>query len=437
MTYRVICVWLMMLWMASPRFGRAWLASQSKPYTRPCMLSWSSAGCPEKSWSSTCLFSTPQTSLSTTVSNSENHTSAPPENKNEKLTAAVMQISYDGRCFSGWSASNDPNTLNSTSKPTQVKDPSRSSRRRRRRGIYALDSGSHRSVQGVIASCMAKLYGNVDPQNVVVEGVSRTDKGVHAMGMVGLVYCLSEDHQGLYPDRLGIPGKRLPHPRDSFDDHCFRTVNNMKIERLGYTLNRMLPPDIRILQVAEMPTSTDDPSSIPFHPTLASESKTYHYQLSAGPRIDPTTRRFQWHVGHQMDIEKLRAVAKILQGQHNFAAFRGAARGASDKDKFAKQDTTCRISRIEIDAQDGTCWRNNTNVRVSISGDRFLYKMMRFLVGSMVAVASDSSSLELCDVQEMLDTGVRSKEFQCAPAEGLTLVNVQFNTPLAWKVVNS
>ena len=88
-------------------------------------------------------------------------------------------------------------------------------------------------------------------------------------------------------------------------------------------------------------------------------------------------------------------------------------------------------------------WTNFTIYTIRITGDRFLYKMVRFLVGTLVDVAAGRLDVE--DVQIMLDTGVRPSQIVCAPAHGLVLEQVHYNTerysnetqPLVWVPANS
>ena len=210
----------------------------------------------------------------------------------------------------------------------------------------------------------------------------------------------------------------------------------------------MLPPDVRVMEVADVPPCTTNSSNScrPFHPTLSSHSKTYQYHLTVGPRSDPTPkRRFRWHIGSQLNIDRMRTAADRLTGHRDFVAFRGAARGATDKRKFGKQETNCNVMEINVTEQaaaiaptdsSSLSWSNTSHVIVSLRANRFLYKMMRFLVGAMVAVGT--GTLELEDLHEMMETGVRHKPFSCAPPEGLILTHVDYGTHgLKWKRINS
>lgn len=418
------------------------------------------------------------------------------------LTSILLQVSYDGSRFSGWSAGNhDVSGNNSNKDKRQITHPPRSSRRRRNRHLYSADAHGIRSVQGVLQLALAKVYGNVNPRRVVVEGASRTDKGVHAMGMVAHVYCLTEDAGAVAAEIRHdennnrtiswsssssslIPGKALPHPRNGTDTTCFLPLPKT-MTKLGFTLNRMLPPDVRILRVAKVPSSTmathhgggsinntntnnnSSQAATTFHASTSATAKTYVYRVATGPRPDPTQLRTTWHVDNSnsnnrnnqqppLNVTAMKSVATIwTQRAYNFGAFAGAPRGADDRQKRAKANynTTCRLYDIDIDPEyecvydrddkDDLIWHGNEEhcvYTITITGNRFLYKMMRFLVGTLVGVGQGCLSLE--DVQTMLATGRRVQEgisVECAPAHGLVLEKVHYDDcpDLEWQLANS
>eukprot|EP00527_Entomoneis_sp_CCMP2396_P008207 CAMPEP_0198139702 /NCGR_PEP_ID=MMETSP1443-20131203/2963_1 /TAXON_ID=186043 /ORGANISM="Entomoneis sp., Strain CCMP2396" /LENGTH=381 /DNA_ID=CAMNT_0043801903 /DNA_START=65 /DNA_END=1210 /DNA_ORIENTATION=- len=322
------------------------------------------------------------------------------------ISAAVLKISYDGASFSGWSASDDPKT-SPVASAIIPKDPPRSRKRQRNRGIHGLNSGRPRSVEGIIQSCMSKLFGNVDPRLVVVEGWSPTDKGVHNLHMVALVYCLTTDDPSEYEAGLTVSGKRLPHPTNSSDLTCFRPLR-VDAKKLGFTLNRMLPPDVRILQAADMPNLLD---GVPFHPTLSCLSKTYHYSLSTGTKPDPIKRRFNWYVGRQLDENRLKQAAAMLMGEHE-----------------------CNALHITVSATSDDGWLDSSAITLAIKAEHFDCKMTRFIVGCMVGVATDR--LDFDDLQAMLETGQRHAQFEYAPAKGLVLTHVDLTSEIHWQSVN-
>ena len=180
----------------------------------------------------------PLSSNSTVDRNSRNDHALEQDNTrlhHQRQTCALLKISYDGARFSGWSASGDTSPPNQSMTMTRPKDAPRSGNRRRNYRIHALNSGQPRSVEGVVRANLAKVYGNMDPDHIVVEGCSRLDKGVHATALVALIYGLSTKDRGSFSQGRSIEGKKLPHPRNSTDETCFMPLP-MSIDKLGYTM---------------------------------------------------------------------------------------------------------------------------------------------------------------------------------------------------------
>jgi tRNA pseudouridine(38-40) synthase len=469
------------------------------------------------------------------------------------LTSVLLHIAYDGSNFNGWSAANDDhnhsrkksrstNSNNNTAindndkAPTTAASPhgATSGRRRRNKNRFIHgtkpSSGVVRSVQGVLQRNLAKIYGKVQPlDRIVVEGCSRTDKGVHARFMVAQIYCLTEqaaaaaavaaiavnnnnkendccgNGDAVSSDEspspslsflptssslLSIPGKRRPHPRNCTDTSCFMpvpkqqqqqqiitspatTTTRNNLSDLGFTLNRMLPPDIRIMRIAPTPT-VPSAAVLPFHPTLSCTCKTYRYQFSlgGGPAQDPTQRRFTLQLKQSSSssssssnddglfLARMQQAAECLQGRHNFAAFSGAPRGTEDRRKRRRHDinpdaTVCHIFKIDIEPvssqSSNRAWNTTprkpmpmaettTTYRIAIRGDRFLYKMARFLVGAIISAGLGKvnvADLEQALILGKVRRGPQDKPFYCAPPDFLVLHDVQYNVPIDLQSVSN
>ncbi len=194
----------------------------------------------------------------------------------QPLTSAVLRVVYDGTNFHGWTASNDGNTTDITTLSRR-----RNGRSRRNRLRPAMRDGEVRSVVSALKSSLSKLYGNVPLDRIVVEGSSRTDKGVHSKDSYALIYCLMDDAAP-----LTIHGKRLPHPSSPTDASFKELPFKSDLKQIVFALNKMLPPDVRVHNASRMPF-TKESSSRPFHPSLDSQLKTYRYTFSAGEIHDP------------------------------------------------------------------------------------------------------------------------------------------------------
>lgn len=382
------------------------------------------------------------------------------ETQSDSITSAILRISYDGSIFTGWSANySGAGDASNSNKPPQELRPSR---RQRQRGVLPEPKqGFVRPVEGEIRTNLAKVYGNVDPNRIVVDGCSRTDKGVHAREMMAQIYCLTQEaYDALLEESSGststihcsIPGKRKPHPTSSTDASYFESLAmNGNMSRMAFALNRMLPPDVRVTGIAPVPTLTG--TKLPFHPSTSAVDKTYEYTISVGGIHDPTSCRFVWHLENTdtLDIESIQEACRRIQGTHTFSAFQGAPRGPDNKrrrkENANKQGANvCTLSSVAIKEQerefDDMFHGVNPPVRtfkISVTGDRFLYKMVRFLVGALVAVGTEK--LELEDLDRAVETGswetadgTTRKEFKCAPAHGLTLRHVNYgDLPIDWQ----
>jgi tRNA pseudouridine38-40 synthase len=339
-----------------------------------------------------------------------------------RATTALLKISYDGGRCTGWSAANDPDE---SSLLTASNNANRSLRRRQR-CLTTADkqppTGFVRSIQGIVQSCLSPLYGDLP---VVVEGCSRTDKGVHARCLVAQFYCVDPDKIHLHTS--SIPGKKQPYPRNSTDASCFLPLPT-DLATIQYKLNRMLPWDVRVDDIAPLPTPPDQTAL--FHPTLSCASKTYEYTFSVGSVHDPTQWRSTWHIGDSdiLDVSAMRTTCQeVFLGRHDFSAFQGAPRGKQDKEKRLGQDAVCHILGMHVKEDADRSWLNTHVYVVTVTGDRFLYKMIRFLVGALVAVGQHK--LAIVDIERAMASGRRDDigGFECAPAKGLVLADVDYD----------
>lgn len=407
------------------------------------------------------------------------------------LTSAILKISFVGTRFSGWTATNSGDwTQHSLHIKNQTDGSHVQSPLGRGNNTTALPRRPFvRPVDKEIQHCLAKLYGNVNPQRIVVEGCSRTDRGVHAQGMIAQVYCLKENVTDStrggnisYPPS-SIPGKRLPHPLSSTDDSYFAPLPmKSNLSSIAYCLNRQLPSAVQVIGIAPTPqtqwtqhrldnlsSQSPPPPRLPFHPSLSAHSKTYKYNLSVGAFHDPTLRHFTWYVGHSLDILKMQQACDVLVGEHDFLAFQASGSTSHKGGQNRHQQLFNNQESLSLSSTSSKCThlRNTvchlTNVsilpmtppttvyfpgvvpplqhyQVVIQGNRFLYKMIRFLVGALVAVSKET--LNVSDIQRALQIGHwkkpdgSRKEFECAPPHGLSLAHVDYHenatTPIDW-----
>ena len=219
------------------------------------------------------------------------------------------------------------------------------------------------TIQGELNRCLSELLG----EEIETIGASRTDAGVHAMGNVAV-----------FDTNTRIPG-----------------------EKISYALNQRLPEDVRIQLSEEMP--------LDFHPRYCDSVKTYEYRILNRRFPVPTERLYSYFYHYKLDVEKMRAATSYLIGRHDFASFCGS--GAQVK------STVRTIRSIEIE-------RYEDMITIRISGEGFLYNMVRIIAGTLIEIGNGQYPPER--MKKILDARDREYAGPTAPARGLTLLGIQF-----------
>lgn len=195
----------------------------------------------------------------------------------------------------------------------------------------------------------------------------RTDAGVHALGQVV----------------------------------SFEAPPTVPAEKIYLAINSFLPPDIR----ATKSECVDDD----FNARYSAKKKTYEYNLYFGEVENPILERFAVMISSKVDLEKMKECAKIFIGEHDFKCF--CSSGSSVK------TTVRKVYDIELN-------KNGENLKISVTGNGFLYNMVRILVGTLVKVGE--GDLEISSVEKMLQSGDRNLGGKTFPAKGLTLKSVEY-----------
>ena len=221
-----------------------------------------------------------------------------------------------------------------------------------------------RTVQGVLSHFVSEMLGKA----VRVQGASRTDRGVHALGQCG---SFSAD---------------TPIPPDGF--------------RKG--LNGLLPPDVAIAACAVVPEA--------FDPRRSAAGKHYRYRVWNRHSRSPLADRTSWHRRGRLDLDRIAAAVPHLLGERDFSAFRSAHCTASHPVR--------RVDSIDaVRAGDGF-------VDFDVRGNAFLHHMVRTLAGTLVEVGQARREPE--DVARVLASRDRREAGPTAPAQGLFLVSIRY-----------
>jgi tRNA pseudouridine38-40 synthase len=238
--------------------------------------------------------------------------------------------------------------------------------------ICAYDGGHFNGWQsqpdgGAVQDVIERHLKSVLEKEVRIHGSGRTDAGVHAHGQV--FHFDAEWRHG--PAKL------------------------MAAFRAG------LPRSIQVKSVRAVPTD--------FHARFSALGKIYFYQLHRGP-ADPFLDPFCWSIPGELAIESMRAAAQGLTGRHDFRAF-------SAINRVERENTVRSLRRLDVTA-------HGARIRITAEADGFLYKMVRSLVGALVAVGL--GKLTPTQVEVILRSGRRTHEVQTAPAQGLFLARVLY-----------
>ena len=219
------------------------------------------------------------------------------------------------------------------------------------------------TIEEILNKALSKMTG----EEILVIGASRTDSGVHAMGNVAV----------------------------------FDTETTIPVEKIAGALNQRLPEDIVITKSEEVP--------LDFHPRYCNCSKTYEYHIINTRIPIPTKRLTNYFVSYVLDIDKMRQAASYLVGEHDFVSFCNV--------RTDVENTVRTITALDI-------LTNGNEITIRITGNGFLYNMVRIIVGTLVRVGRGFYEPE--KVKEILEAKDRKAAGVTAPAHGLMLVEIKY-----------
>lgn len=228
--------------------------------------------------------------------------------------------------------------------------------------------GTLDTVQGKIETVLGRLSGDF----IEVRGSGRTDRGVHALGQVADFFIEENSEQ----EAVGSAA-------------------------LTDYLNRYLPEDIFVKNMEEVEEN--------FHSRLWAKRKTYLYRLGMGGARNVFERRYQYTIEEVLDVDRMRRAAGYLVGEHDFAGFCTHA---------PKKKSTCRTIFSVMIMQEGDF------LNIFITGNGFLYNMVRIITGTLVEVGMGKRAPE--SVMEILEKKDRGLAGITMPAKGLTLYSVEY-----------
>lgn len=221
----------------------------------------------------------------------------------------------------------------------------------------------HKTVQGVIEKKLSRVLGS----DIVIHGSGRTDSGVHAYSQ-----CAS-----------------------------FTADFNMPQDRLKFALNRILPVDILVHNLSVMP---DD-----FHARYSAIGKTYIYKVYLDEMRDPFKDNYYYHYPHRLDVDAIQKGMKHFLGTHDFKTFMASGSAVSN--------TVRTIHSFNMEQIGNT-------LEFTISGDGFLYNMVRIIIGTLFQVSK--GKIDHDEIPMIIAKQERSGARWTAPPNGLYLKEVHY-----------
>ncbi len=295
-----------------------------------------------------------------------------------------MTIAYDGTDFCGWQKQEPPAGMNidaakvlTGEREFVVRDdapPAAEGEAPDTRERMTL-----RTVQEVVEQAVR----HVVRERIVLHGASRTDSGVHARGQVAAFTC----SDAVWPVERGM-------------------------DKLMRAINSRLPEDVLVSGVEVVPDT--------FNPITDCVAKGYSYTLHESPHRALWDRRFVRHVWAELDVGKMEEAAKRFVGEHDFAAFAAAGHGRVSTVRTVFECGVGSETARQRDSETG----GERRIRIEISGNGFLWNMVRIVAGTLVEVGRGKMSAD--DVTAAIEGKDRRKAGPTMPPTGLCLEWVRY-----------
>ncbi|MGH9747181.1 MAG: tRNA pseudouridine(38-40) synthase TruA [Candidatus Acidiferrales bacterium] len=229
------------------------------------------------------------------------------------------------------------------------------------------------TVQGAVAEAASQIT----QEKVFVQGASRTDTGVHALGQVA----------------------------------HFKTQSALAVAELQRALNALLPPAIRIVAAEEVGPD--------FHARWQAQGKTYRYRIFRGQVLPPFEYRRALHYSGPLDEAAMSAAAREFEGERDFSSF-SASSGSEDDDREREMVRVIYSSEIIREP-------DRDEIVYVVRGRSFLRYMVRKIVGTLIEVGK--GRLAPGDIAQIFEARDRSRSGPTVPAEGLYLVSLEYPDP--------
>ena len=222
------------------------------------------------------------------------------------------------------------------------------------------------NIQGEIERAIELITGE---ENIDLIASGRTDAGVHALGQVA----------------------------------NFKTNNmSIPIEKFALAINTKLKRSVRIKKAEEVDER--------FHSRYTCKRKTYRYVINNNQCESAIYRNFEYHMPVELDIKAMQKAVKYFEGEHDFKAFK--ASGTSSKSSIRT-------------IYEANVYQENEKIMIELTGNGFLYNMVRIIAGTLVEVGLGKTEPE--KIPEIIQEGKRENAGKTLPPNGLYLVKVIYS----------
>ena len=220
------------------------------------------------------------------------------------------------------------------------------------------------NIQGTIEKAIERITG----EQVDLMASGRTDRGVHALGQVA----------------------------------NFKTNSNIPIEKFAIAINSNLKKSILIKSAEEVDER--------FHSRLTCKKKTYRYVINNSKYGTAIYRNLETHIPIKLNVEEMQKAVKFFEGEHDFKAFKSS--GTSSKSSVRT------IYKAEVKQM------SNDKIWIELTGNGFLYNMVRIIAGTLVEVGLGKIKAE--EINDIMESKRRENAGKTLPPQGLYLVNVEY-----------
>jgi tRNA pseudouridine38-40 synthase len=345
-----------------------------------------------------------------------------------------LTIAYDGTDFAGWQKQEPPDPAlplpgGGAAAPVTT--------RKIEEGLVAGKPGrvALRTVQAVVERAVREVVR----EPVLVLGASRTDAGVHARAQVAVFAC------GEGTEASGRQGTERGEAAEHRGTGGWPLSRGM--DRLLRAVNSRLPEDVQVVRV--------EPVREGFDPIGDCVAKGYSYSFWCGTHRPLWERRYVWHTWAELDVPAMQRAAAVFVGVHDFAGFAAAGHGRqstvreifacgvsegrgetkSQRDEGAEgegkhnSESTAGAPKMHVGDGRATIERAATAqpgrvVRIDISGNGFLYNMVRIIAGTLHEVGR--GRIDAAAIPDIIASGNRRRAGPTLPAQGLCLKWIRY-----------